>query len=209
KFKKSTAKTRFKSKRDHVLEVASECFLKQGFDGTSINVMARDAGISKESIYRYFGSKEDLFLAVVELELDAYLKGMQATASDYQNQSLEDALFHVAEAAMTVLADDRAMALRQLIFQMAARGSKIGAAYYDEGPMEAYRNLKLIFDYHRPKLQLETDLSSEKLSRYFLSMILHSTTLERECGVLKKLGKRKLENRCHEAVKDFMEVFLG
>lgn len=204
---KST-KGKGKSKREHVLEVASECFLKSGYDGTSINVMARDAGISKESIYRYFGSKEDLFLAVVERELAAYQQSMEKTRCDYQNQSLEEALFHVAEATMKVLADDRAMALRLLIFQMAARDMKIGQTYYEEGPMVAYRNLINIFEYHMPNLKLKADMNAEKLSRYFQGMILHYTTLQRQCGVLRKLGKRKLESRCHEAVRDFLDVFM-
>ena len=82
-------KPRTTDKREEVLDIASETFRSKGFDGTSINVMAREAGISKESIYRYFGSKEDLFLAVVERELEVYKQGMLETISHFQGKSLK------------------------------------------------------------------------------------------------------------------------
>ena len=87
----SPLKPRSTDKREEVLDIASENFLSKGFDGTSINVMAREAGISKESIYRYFGSKEDLFLAVVERELAVYRQGMLDTTRNYQGKTLRDA----------------------------------------------------------------------------------------------------------------------
>src|SRR5690606_10698485 len=47
-----------KAKEQEVLDVATEYFLKHGYQGASINEMARQSGISKESIYRYFSSKK-------------------------------------------------------------------------------------------------------------------------------------------------------
>ena len=99
-------KPRSADKREEVLDIASENFLSKGFDGTSINVMAREAGISKESIYRYFGSKEDLFMAVVERELSFYGNGMLETTNNYEGESLKQALYKVAEATMHLVSTD-------------------------------------------------------------------------------------------------------
>ena len=107
-------------KREEVLTVASECFLANGYDGTSINVMAREAGISKESIYRYFGSKEELFLAVIERELQVYRGAMQETVADYLTLPIDEALCQLAESAIRAVTSDRTMALRRLVFYMAA-----------------------------------------------------------------------------------------
>ncbi len=52
-----------KAKEQEVLDVATEYFLQHGYRGASINAMARSSGISKESIYRYFSSKQQLFEA--------------------------------------------------------------------------------------------------------------------------------------------------
>ncbi len=176
-----TLKPRTTDKREEVLDIASETFLGKGFDGTSINVMAREAGISKESIYRYFGSKEDLFLAVVERELEVYKQGMLETISHFQGKTLKEALFSVAEATLRVASNDRTLALRRLIFQMSANGSKVGSHYFTVGPDIAYQNLVRLFEHYKP----EADFPVTKLSRYFTSMVLHRTMLQRECGIQK------------------------
>lgn len=214
--KPAAARTRSRNKREEVLGIASNCFLSNGYDGTSINVMARDAGISKESIYRYFGSKEDLFKCVIERELEVYQKGMEDTAGDFQKESIEQALLHVAENTLKLLTNERAQALRRLIFHMAANGSRVGRHYYQVGPQVAYQNLRRIFEHHlegRPQqdkasgLKAREGFTTEKLSIYFMGMILHPTTLERECGLLGELSTREVRRRAREIIADFLRSY--
>jgi len=65
-FYKETFRRIPKDKRDHVFTVAVSEFAANGYAATSINQIARKAGISIGSMYSYFDSKEDLFLAVVD-----------------------------------------------------------------------------------------------------------------------------------------------
>ena len=196
-------KPRSTDKREEVLDIASENFLSKGFDGTSINVMAREACISKESIYRYFGSKEDLFLAVVERELAVYRQGMLETTQHYDGTSLHDALSSVAEATLRVASDTRTLALRRLIFQMSANGSKVGNHYFTAGPEIAYQNLFSLFEHYKP----ESEFDADKLSRYFIAMVLHRTMLRRECGVQPALTDEEIQQYCEVSVADFMKAF--
>jgi len=53
-------------KRRTVLDAAAAEFAKGGFAAANINIVARNAGVSVGSIYKYFGSKENCFLAVLE-----------------------------------------------------------------------------------------------------------------------------------------------
>lgn len=205
---KAAPKAKAGGKREEVLEIASNCFLSNGFDGTSINVMARDAGISKESIYRYFGSKEDLFKAVIERELEVYQKGMQDTAADYHEQTLDESLFHVAETTLKLLTNERTQALRRLVFHMAAGGSRVGRYYYQVGPRIAIQNLVTIFEYHLRRQASRGGMGPEKLSQYFMGMVLHPTTLERECGVVGELSTREVRRRSREIVADFLAAFF-
>lgn len=50
----------------HLLEAARRAFIVHGFAGVSIDGLARDAGVSKETIYRHFADKEALFRAALE-----------------------------------------------------------------------------------------------------------------------------------------------
>lgn len=62
-------------KRDRIIEAAIYEFAEHGFDSANINVIAQKAGISVGSIYKYFGSKEDLFLTVIHTGVET-LKGV-------------------------------------------------------------------------------------------------------------------------------------
>src|SRR5438094_10423122 len=53
------------AKRRQIMQGARLVFLAQGFDGASMGEIARQAGVSKGTLYVYFDSKEALFEAIV------------------------------------------------------------------------------------------------------------------------------------------------
>ncbi|MFC8528721.1 TetR family transcriptional regulator [Nocardia sp. NPDC057227] len=56
--------------RAAILDAAGKRFSANGFDGTSIRAVAGDAGVDPALVHHYFGSKRQLFAAVVELPID-------------------------------------------------------------------------------------------------------------------------------------------
>lgn len=58
--------------KEKILDAAFELFAKQGFHATSINQIAKTAGVAKGLIYNYFEKKEDLMTGIV-------LRGLQET----------------------------------------------------------------------------------------------------------------------------------
>lgn len=56
------------SKRRQILDGARRVFMNLGFDGASMNEIARSAGVSKGTLYVYFADKNRLFEAIVEAE---------------------------------------------------------------------------------------------------------------------------------------------
>lgn len=52
--------------RQHLIAVATELFAERGFDGTSIEAVLTQAGVSRGSLYHHFAGKDRLFEAVVE-----------------------------------------------------------------------------------------------------------------------------------------------
>ena len=61
------------TRQERVLAVALEVFGRYGFRKTSMDEVARSAGISRQGLYLYFASKEALFRAAVRQELDTAL----------------------------------------------------------------------------------------------------------------------------------------
>ena len=60
------------ARRDQIVSAAATCFARNGFASTSVPEIVSEAGLSVGSIYRYFASKEDLFLAVVADRVAVY-----------------------------------------------------------------------------------------------------------------------------------------
>ena len=51
-------------KRDFIIEVAKDLFFEKGYENTSIDEVAKSAGISKSTLYTYVKGKEDLFISI-------------------------------------------------------------------------------------------------------------------------------------------------
>ncbi|OJX75562.1 TetR/AcrR family transcriptional regulator [Leifsonia sp. 71-9] len=58
-------------KREAILAAARELFLADGVERTSVDAIAASAGVSKRTVYDYYGDKRNLLLAVVEQAVDA------------------------------------------------------------------------------------------------------------------------------------------
>ncbi|KRF37167.1 TetR/AcrR family transcriptional regulator [Nocardioides sp. Soil805] len=56
--------------RAAVLAAARAAFAAKGFAGTTIRAVAADAGVDPALVHHYFGTKDDLFLAAMQLPID-------------------------------------------------------------------------------------------------------------------------------------------
>lgn len=65
--------------RHRILDGADRAFSEAGFRGTSIPSIAAEAGVSVGLIYRYFPSKEELFLSVCQQRTESQLNELAAT----------------------------------------------------------------------------------------------------------------------------------
>lgn len=57
-------------RRAQILDVGCAVFAERGFDASSMDDIAHRAGISKPIVYEHFGSKEGLYAAIVERQMD-------------------------------------------------------------------------------------------------------------------------------------------
>lgn len=204
KFKMELPNEKPASKELEILEVAAGYFLGHGYRGTSISGMAREAGISKESIYRYFSSKQALFEAVIARELTEYRRRLEFLGAEEERRGLQETLTSAAESILSVISSERTQALRRLIFQEARGTPEIGAYYYEIGPREAYRYLAGIFEKHREGARQ----APETLARNFVALALHYDTLRLECGVIESLSRQQIKSRAARVTREFLEVYF-
>jgi len=98
-------------RREEVLAAAVSEFARAGFHGASTDAIARSAGISQPYLFRLFGSKKELFLAVTDMCFQRTLDAFRAAASGTSGQ---DALVAIGQAYTELIESDRAMLQGQL-----------------------------------------------------------------------------------------------
>jgi TetR/AcrR family transcriptional repressor of mexJK operon len=193
-----------KAKEQEVLDVATEYFLQHGYRGASINAMARSSGISKESIYRYFSSKQQLFEAVIGRELIEYRRSLRGLDVTLRSSDLRSAFTTLAETILGIITADRTMALRRLIFDEATRSPEVGQHYYKIGPEQAYSVLESVLATHAH----ESDFDIPTLAKHFTGLLTWRVTLERQCAVRGQPSQDEIEYLAAALVDDFMKAFL-
>ena len=57
-------------RRQQLLDIGRKLFAERGFEGTSIEEIAAQAGVSKPVVYEHFGGKEGLYAVVVDREVE-------------------------------------------------------------------------------------------------------------------------------------------
>ena len=118
-------------KRKAIVDAACVEFLSEGYASSSMDEIARHAGVSKPTIYNHFGNKERLFLAVIGGELTrVYGRVDPQGAKLTQAPDLRAALIDFMTAwTRRVLRDDFA-SLRRLVIAEVGRFPQLGRFWY-------------------------------------------------------------------------------
>ena len=131
---------RAEDRRELVLTAATEVFGERGYVGATTDAVARAAGVSQPYVVRMFGSKEALFLCVLQRALDRLLNAFTA-AIDAKPTPTPDELHHRMGAAYADLLSDRGLLLSLMHGFVVGADPVIGAAAR-RGFLEVYRLLR-------------------------------------------------------------------
>jgi AcrR family transcriptional regulator len=89
-------------KRRQILKVSRKIFAKEGFRNTDVQVIADLAEVGKGTIYRYFGNKEQLFLATVKASLDEVLEAVRKALGIADNEQLQKTNLDIRQLLRTI-----------------------------------------------------------------------------------------------------------
>src|ERR1700719_3448743 len=115
-----------------ILRAARQAFLANGFGAVSMDAIARDAGVSKATIYAHFGSKEELFGAVVADAAEQRFGGFSALELDPED--VEASLETIARRFLDLVLSPEAVAVNRIIIGEVARFPALGNVFWQAGP---------------------------------------------------------------------------
>ncbi|KRB93598.1 TetR/AcrR family transcriptional regulator [Noviherbaspirillum sp. Root189] len=80
------------STRDKIFATARELFYREGFHAVGIDTIAATAGVAKTSLYRWFPSKDQLIVAVLESLHDEFWAKWESVAEKHEGNAREELL---------------------------------------------------------------------------------------------------------------------
>ena len=119
-------------KFDQVLAGARDIFLRDGFEGASVDDIARAAGVSKATLYSYFPDKRLLFMEVARAECLRAADEAEAMICD--DAGVADMLRQAGDRIVAFAQSDFGQRMFRMCVAESDRFPALGAAFYDSGP---------------------------------------------------------------------------
>lgn len=117
--------------RQIIYEAARHEFADGGYAATSMDAVARRAGVSTKTLYRLIPNKASLFDGMVTDRLDRTLAGVDLNAIDHAE--IEEALYAALMACAELTLDEEVIALQRMVLQEAGKFSDIAGMFYKNG----------------------------------------------------------------------------
>lgn len=119
------------AKQRAILKAASAVFLAEGYERASLDQIAQQAGVSKQTIYSHFADKQDLFKAICT-ELTEKLTIPLRRASPRATM-LSDRLAQLGEDVLAMMCDPASLELHRLLLNAVTRFPELGETAYQAG----------------------------------------------------------------------------
>jgi AcrR family transcriptional regulator len=201
------ARGRGRPKREQVeqlnrelLERALDHFLEKGFEATTLNAITSSLGMSKRTVYAWYGDKLSLFKAALERAVDdwvAPIEELQALESD----DLEQTLLRVAEAVVANMMSPAGQKLIRITNAVSYRMPEIGAYLYDRGSEPVVFYLNDLFR-RRIKPSPERFPNQQDLATAFLNLMSGPARLNAWGFVVD-------QDEVHALIRQRVKLFLG
>ena len=119
-------------KAESILAASKRAFLAAGFGAVSMDTIAREAGVSKATVYAHFGSKEELFGAVIERECERYFD--RFSAGELDPRDVRASLTILGRRFLELILSPDAIALHRIIVGEVTRFPLLGEVFWRAGP---------------------------------------------------------------------------
>ncbi len=122
-------------KRRQIAQAAEALFLAHGYGAVSMDAVARQAGVSKATLYAHFASKDVLFAGIVCDKGDD--NPLEESLFPDSVPDLRAALLAIGQRLLRYLLRQRTLAIVRIAIAESARFPELGLAFYTNGPQRS------------------------------------------------------------------------
>lgn len=188
-------------KFDQVLEGARVVFMADGFEGASVDDIAREAGVSKATLYSYFPDKRLLFMEVANQEC----RRQSQSAIDNINKSAQprDVLSQAGRHFLRFLTSKFGQQVFRICVAESDRFPEIGRAFYQSGTARMRAEMAAYFTESIGRGELKIDdliLAADQFAELCKADIWSRLIF----GVISSVSDAEIDRVVDAAVETFM-----
>lgn len=191
-------------KRDLILQAGTAMFLEHGYGATSMDAIAKRAGVSKQTIYNHFSSKEVLFAAIIDSQCRCKIRPV--LMGEFVDQPVDVVLITLAARILDTIMAEETLALFRLVLAELVRFPELGRVFYSSGPAA---NLQALTDYlalqhSRGIITAEYPATA---ADHFISLVRGEFYLRALLGVVVPPDQATLDQFITTAVATFLRAY--
>ncbi len=194
------------AKQGQILSGARRVFLREGFAAASTDVIAREAGVSKRTLYSYYPSKEELFQDVLrgltienpQTQVLEFVRGIEPSSQE----ELREALVGLADKILSTMMDPEYLALLRTIIADSHRFPKLGEIFRSTVPERGIREGSAMIQRSQRK-GLLVDGDPEIMARMFMGPLLSYAMID---GLFRPEGQPQPPTQ--EKIEEIVDLYL-
>lgn len=186
-----------------ILDAAGDLFLEQGFERTSMDEVARSAGVSKQTVYAHFLNKEQLFRAVIASKVAEYFPAdMPGPAT---GGTAAEMLASVGRQYLRLILSEDAIAMFRVLAGNAGTHPRMVQLFFEEGPA---RLIAAIDSAMRAACDRDLIVCEDvaRATSILCALLRGEIFLQRVLGLFGPVEEPAIAELARQAVDDFLKI---
>lgn len=193
-------------KGDAILRAAIELFPKLGFDQTTMDDIAKAAGVTKQTVYSHYKSKDQLFTQMIDALCNRGVSHAPITGA--RTRSFESLLLEVGLNLLTLITSKEGMAVTRLVIAEAGRHPKVAKLYYESGTQRIMHLLAEFLEGQNARGVIAIP-NTESAAAYFFALLKGQYFLRMTLGVPPIPSEQEKKAHVKEVVAIFLALYGG
>jgi TetR/AcrR family transcriptional regulator, mexJK operon transcriptional repressor len=190
-------------KRRQILQAAGKLFVTQGFETTTMDAIAREAGVSKATVYAHAKNKQDLFAAIVSGVATQVYQLVDAVS---EMRGAEAVLREFALRFLEVIITPPAQGVYRMVVAEAPRNPELGRIFFEHGPAIVQGRLAAIIEGLNESGELEVD-DPVIAAQEFLGLMQGRFHLPCILGTLDELSEQDRRQAAERTANTFLRAY--
>lgn len=191
-------------KRHQILQAAQRLFVERGYEATSMDDVAKEALVSKQTIYSHFGNKDELFGAAII----ACCADNELSAENYDDE-VECAvmLLRVARRFIQLITSDDATYIHRLAAASAEQHPHISRTFFYSGPDPTLQTLADYLQRQQARGRLQLIIPPRQAAAQFFCMLKGEAEMRRVFNVTPAIDPKVHDDYLRSCVWVFLRAY--